>query len=90
MLPLLMSPVFLLVVSCAAGSWPAFDPFDLDEGCRLAAAEDALRGAIPSGAIIYAVSDSPSQKSLSGMVEAQSVSAIFGELHPSSSSPLAP
>ena len=59
--------------------WPAFDPFDLDDGCRLAAAEDALRGAIPSGASIYAVSDSPSQRSLSGMVEAQSVSAIFGD-----------
>ena len=59
--------------------WPAFDPFDLDDGCRLAAAEDALRGAIPSGANIYAVSDSPSQRSLSGMVEAQSVSAIFGD-----------
>ena len=59
--------------------WPAFDPFDLDEGCRLAAAEDALRGTIPSGASIYAVSDTPSQKSLSGMVEAQSVSAIFGD-----------
>ena len=52
--------------------WPAFDPFDLDEGCRLAAAEEALRG-------IYAVSDSPSQKSLSGMVEARSVSGIFGD-----------
>ena len=59
--------------------WPAFDPFDLDDGCRLAAAEDALRGVIPSGANIYAVSDSPSQRSLSGMVEAQSVSAIFGD-----------
>ena len=59
--------------------WPAFDPFDLDEGCRLAAAEEALRGAIPSGANIYAVSDSPSQKSLSGMIEAQSVSGIFGD-----------
>ena len=59
--------------------WPAFDPFDLDEGCRLVAAEDALRGAIPSGVNIYAVSDSPSQKSLSGMVEAQSVSGIFGD-----------
>ena len=59
--------------------WPAFDPFDLDEGCRLAAAEDALRGAIPSGASIHAVSDSPSHRSLSGMVEAQSVSGIFGD-----------
>ena len=58
--------------------WPAFDPFDLDEGCCLAAAEDAIRGAIPSGANVYAVTDSPSQKSLSGMVEAQSVSGIFG------------
>ena len=56
--------------------WPAFDPFDLDDGCRLAAAEDALRG---GGANIYAASDSPSQRSLSGMVEAQSVSAIFGD-----------
>ena len=59
--------------------WPAFDPLDLDEGRRLAAAEDALRGAIPSGASICAVSDSPSQKSLSGMVEARSVSAILGD-----------
>ena len=32
--------------------WPAFDPFDLDEGCHLAAAEEPLRGAIPSGANI--------------------------------------
>ena len=48
-------------------------------GCRLAAAEEALRGAVPSGANIYAVSDSPSQKHLSGMVEAQSVSSIFGD-----------
>ena len=59
--------------------WPAFDPFDLDDGCRLAAAEDALRGTIRSGANIYAVSDSPSQKSLSGIVEAQSVSGIIGD-----------
>ena len=62
--------------------WPAFDPFNLDEGCRLAAAEEALRGAIPSGANIYAVSDSPSQKSLSGMIEARSVSGIFGDPFP--------
>ena len=59
--------------------WPAFDPFDLDEGCHLAAAEEALRSAIPSGANIYAESDSPSQRSLSGMIEAQSVSGIFGD-----------
>ena len=58
--------------------WPAFDPFDLDDGCRSVATEDALRGTISCGANIYAVSDSPSQKSLSGMVEAQSVSALFG------------
>ena len=58
--------------------WPAFDPFDLDDGCRSVAAEDALRGTISCGANIYAVSDSPSQKSLSVMVEAQSVSALFG------------
>ena len=58
--------------------WPAFDPFDLDEGCHLAAAEEALRSAIPSGANIYAESDSPSQQSLSGMIEAQSVSGILG------------
>ena len=67
MLLLLVSPVFLLAVSCAARFgplWPAFDPFDLDDGCRLATAEDALRGTIRSGANIYAVSDSPSQKSL--------------------------
>ena len=59
--------------------WPAFDPFDLDEGCHLAAAEDALRSVIPSGAKVYAESDSPSQKSLSGMIKAQSVSSIFGD-----------
>ena len=79
MLLLLMSPVFSACRELCGQLWPAFDPFDLDEGCRLAAAEDALRGAIPSGANIYAVSDSPSQKSLSGMVEAQSVSGIFGD-----------
>ena len=59
--------------------WPAFDPFDLDEGCRLAAAEESLRRSIPSGADVYADSDSPSQKFLSRMIEAQSVSGIFGD-----------
>ena len=66
------------------------DPFDQDEGCHLAAAENALRSAIPSGANIYAESDSPFQKSLSGMIEAQSVSGIFGDAHPSWTPPFAP
>ena len=59
--------------------WPAFDPFDLDEGCHLAAAEEALRRSIPPGANMYEESDSPSKKFLSGMIEAQSVSDIFGD-----------
>ena len=57
--------------------WPAFDPFDLDEGCPLAAAEEALRRSVPSGADIYADSESPTQKFLSGMIEAQS--SIFSD-----------
>ena len=70
--------------------WPAFDPFDLDEGCRLAAAEEALRGAISSGASIYAVSDSPSQRSLVWDGRGSVCFCYLWGLHPSSSSPLAP
>ena len=77
MLQPLTSLVFPACRELCGQLWPAFDPFDLDEGCRLAVAEEALRGAIPSGASIYAVSDSPSHKSLSGMIEARSVSGIF-------------
>ena len=56
-----------------------FDHLDLDDGCRLSAAESSLRSIIPSGANIYAESDSPSQKSLSGKIEAQSASHIFAD-----------
>ena len=51
MLLLLTSQAFPLVEDCGGQLWPAFDPFDLDEGCHLAAAEDALRSVIPSGPI---------------------------------------
>ena len=54
---------------CAA-IWSAFDPFDLDEGCHLAAAEGALGASIPSGTSIDAESDALSQKSLSAKIEA--------------------
>ena len=62
--------------------WTDFDPLDLDldDGCLLAAAESSLGSVIPSGANIYAESDSPSQKSLSCKVEARSVSRIFADL----------
>ena len=56
--------------------WADSDPLDLEDGCHLAAAEDSLRSVIPFGANIYA---SPSQKSLSCKVEAQSVSRIFAD-----------
>ena len=60
---------------CAA-IWPAFDSLDLDERCRLAAAESALSASIPSGTSVYAESDTPSQKSLSAKIEAHAVSAL--------------
>ena len=60
--------------------WPAFDPLDPDEGGHLAAAEVSLRASIPSGAGIYAEFDNPSQKSLSGKIEAQAVSRFVGDL----------
>ena len=68
-----------LAESCTASSGRLFDPLNLDDGCRLAAAEGSLRSVIPSGANIYAESDSPSQRSLSSKIEAQSVSRIFGD-----------
>ena len=57
--------------------WPAFDRLDLDEGCRLAAAEGALSASIPSGTSVYAESDTPSQKSLSAKIGAHAVSTLF-------------
>ena len=59
--------------------WADFDPLDLDDGCRLSAAESSLRSVIPSGANIRAESASPSQKFLSGRIEALSVSRIFAD-----------
>ena len=61
---------------CAA-IWPAFDPFDLDEGCRLAAAESALSASIPSGTSVYTESDAPCHKSLSAKIEAHAVSKLL-------------
>ena len=57
--------------------WPAFDPLDLDEWCRLAAAEGALGASIPSGTCVYAESDPPSQKSPSAKIEAHAVSKLL-------------
>ena len=60
--------------------WPAFDPFDLDEGCLPpCGGRRAFAQCYPSGANIYAASDSPSQRFLSGMIEARSVSGILGD-----------
>ena len=68
--------LLLSVASQLAAIWPAFDPLDLDEECRLAAAESALSASIPSGTSVYAESDTPSQKSLSAKIEAHAVSAL--------------
>ena len=57
--------------------WPAFDPFDLDRGLPPSGGRRCPAQRYPSGA-----NDTPRvtphpQKSLSGMIEAQSVSSIF-------------
>ena len=44
---------------CSA-TWSAFDPLDLDEGGRLAAAEGGLGASISSGTNVHAESDAPS------------------------------
>ena len=59
--------------------WADFHSLDLDDGCHFTAAESSLRSVTPSGANIFVESDSPSQKSLSCKIEAQSVSGIFAD-----------
>ena len=66
---------WLFSASLPAGSGPGvLQNMVLPLSSPVSACWEALRGTISSGANIYAVSDSPSQKSLSGMHEARSVS----------------
>ena len=74
-----MWPALLLVGICAAFSWRTSTLSILTTGAAFLAADSSLHSIIPSGANIYAVSDSPSQKSVSAMIEAQSVSRVFAD-----------
>ena len=80
-------PVSTPLLHTSLASPLAANPLDLDDGCRLAAAEGALGASILSGTSVYAESDAPSQKSLSAKIEAHAVSKLFSGSCPRPGSP---